>query len=534
MNEEIEVLPDPKRLIEGLRDTGYKFNTAIADIIDNSIAAEANIIDLQITMDFRGNVCVSIADNGYGMNREELMNAMKYGSNQRSNPDSLGKFGLGLKTASTAFCRRLSVLSRKGINESIQEATWDLDHVARISKWELLLSDSPENDKIDHLTAVSEGSGTVVVWDNIDRLMKSYKDPSGRHAQNSLKKIINELKEHIAMVYQRYIDTNDTRATNIEIRVNGDKIEAWDPFCTNVSELVGDETVPVELNGGSNAEFSIRAYILPRKEDFANNEQAKQAKLGNERQGIYIYRENRLIHDADWLGMYSKEPHGSLLRVEFSFDHKLDNAFQIDIKKSQIILDEELWNWLRDQFLTAPRREANARYRRGINKSIRRDSDGAHDRSNRNIEGKEAGIEKADISILDPATGVCEVKNPYGTFTLKLNVETSSKLDKVFIKPVDSLEDNLLFMPTIINGRQAICINTSHPYYHKVYVPNLSEGVTIQGMDSLLWALCIAEYRTVSDETLRHFQEMRFEVSRLLRKLVEDLPEPDIDDNATN
>ncbi|MBR0900728.1 hypothetical protein JQ616_37730 [Bradyrhizobium tropiciagri] len=70
-------------------------------------------------------------------------------------------------------------------------------------------------------------------------------------------------------------------------------------------------------------------------------------------------------------------------------------------------------------------------------------------------------------------------------------------------------------------------INTSHPYYHKVYIPNLARGVTIQGMDSLLWGLCIAELSTISDATAKHFEEMRFEVSRILRKLVEDLPEPE-------
>src|SRR5258705_9950981 len=108
----IELLPDPRRLMEGLRDTGYQFNTAIADIVDNSIAAEATVVELRLEMDYKGNVRVAIADNGIGMNQTGLLNAMKYGSDRRPNPASLGKFGLGLKTASTAFCRRLSLISR--------------------------------------------------------------------------------------------------------------------------------------------------------------------------------------------------------------------------------------------------------------------------------------------------------------------------------------------------------------------------------------------------------------------------------------
>ena len=533
MAEEIEVLPDPKRLIEGLRDTGYEFNTAIADIIDNSVAAEATVIDVRISMDYRGNVRVSIADNGYGMDRDGLINAMKYGSDRRPNPASLGKFGLGLKTASTAFCRRLSVISRNSPDAPLLEATWDLDHVAKEGKWELLLSDSPEEESIEHINDVSpEGAGTVVVWSNIDRLMRTYKDPGGRHAQSALERIVKGLGDHVAMVYQRFLDPKDKRAPNIQISLNGKAVEAWDPFCSGVSDLVGDQAVPVEMAAGKQAEFSVRAYILPRKEEFPDEESAKAAKLSNERQGIYIYRENRLIHSADWLGMYSKEPHGTLLRVEFSFDHRLDEAFHIDIKKSQIILNEGLWTWLKDEFLTAPRREANNRYRQGMNRKAKEKAAGSHDGSNRNIKAKEDKVDKATVTVVDPDTGDCEITNRKGQFKLKLKVGNALKPGELFVQPVGGLDDNALFEPAIIDGHQAVRINTSHPYYHKVYMPNLSKGVTIQGMDSLLWGLCVAELSTISDATAKHFEEMRFEVSRLLRKLVEDLPDPEIDEDA--
>lgn len=534
MAEEIEVLPDPKRLIEGLRDTGYEFNTAIADIVDNSIAAGASVVDLKIEMDYRGEVRVSIADNGCGMNRDELINAMRYGSDRRSNLASLGKFGLGLKTASTAFCRHLSVLSRNTIEGPLLEARWDLDHVVRTGKWGLLFPNAPESEKVKHLDAVTDGSGTVVVWNSIDRLMKSYKNQGGAPAQRALRKIVQNLEEHIAMVYQRYLDTNYTNAVDIEIRVNGERIKPWDPFCADISDLVGDEVVSVELDNGGTAEFSVRAYILPRKEEFPDEESARQAKLGNERQGVYIYRENRLIHDADWLDMYSKEPHGSLLRVEFSFDHELDEAFHIDIKKSQIILKEDLWNWLKDEFLTAPRREANSRYRQGMRLKAKEKATGSHDTSNKNIASKERGLEKADVTIVNPDTGDCEVKNRNGRFRLKLNVGKPSRPGELFVQPVDGLNDGVLFEPTIIERHQAVRINTAHPYYHKIYIPNLSKGITIQGMDSLLWGLCVAELSTISDTTAKHFEEMRFEVSRLLRKLVEDLPEPEIEDDASD
>jgi hypothetical protein len=532
MAEEIEVLPDPKRLIEGLRDTGYEFNTAVADIIDNSIAADATVVSVRIDMDFRGNVRIAIADNGYGMSRDELINAMKYGSDRRPSPASLGKFGLGLKTASTAFCRRLSVTSRRDVVAPLLEATWDLDHVAREGKWELLLTDQPDQESVDHLASIAPNApGTTVVWSEIDRLMKAYSDPSGAPAKKALQKIVDSLKDHVAMVYQRFLDHKDKRAPNIEIEINGDQIAAWDPFCRHYSDLVGDQAVTTESDTAKQAEFAVRAFILPRKEEFPTEEAARAAKISNERQGIYIYRENRLIHEADWLGMYSKEPHGSLLRAEFSFDHKLDEAFHIDIKKSKIILNEDLWTWLKDEFLTAPRREANNRYRQGQKRKARDKATGSHDGSNRNIRSKEGELDTANVTVLDPNTGDCEVTNKKGQFKLKLRIANATRPGEVFIQPVDGLDENVLFEPAIIDGHKAVRINTAHPYYHKVYVPNLSQGVTVQGMDSLLWGLCVAEYSTISDTTAKHFEEMRFEVSRLLRKLVEDLPEPELDED---
>lgn len=532
MTGSMELLPDPTRMIEGLRDTGYEFDTAVADIVDNSVAADATRVDVQIDMDYRGNVRVSVADNGYGMDRDELFNAMKYGSDRRSNPASLGKFGLGLKTASTAFCRRLSVLSRKDVNGEPMEAIWDLDHVRDAGKWEILLPDAPDSVSLEHLERVAPNhSGTVVAWTKVDRLMRVYQAPGGGHAQRAMRKVIANLMDHLGMIYQRFLDDNDPRSPNIQITVNGETVHAWDPFCKGVSDLVGSEDIPVEMDNGNKANFSVRAYILPRKEEFPDEDSAKQARLSNERQGIYIYRENRLIHEADWLGMYSREPHGTLLRVEFSFDYRLDDAFHIDIKKSQIILNEELWNWLKDEFLTAPRREANNRYRQGVRKKSKEKAAGSHATSNRNIQDKEGELDIASVSIINPSTGECEVTNKQGKFRLKLPVTSAVNPGEMFVQPADQLNDNTLFEPSIIDGHKAVRLNTSHPYYHKVYIPNLASGVTIQGMDSLFWALCIAELCTGNDQTARHFEEMRFEVSRLLRKLVEDLPDPELEED---
>lgn len=531
--EQFELPPDPERVMVGLRDTGYEFDTAVADIVDNSIAANATKVQLFLAADYHGNIRLLIADNGEGMDRQGLINAMQYGSKVRPSAASLGKYGLGLKTASTAFCKRLSVISRAdGARPSLM-ATWDLDHVAKVNKWSLLLSENCDEEALELLDGIAPGkSGTVVLWENVDRLIKDYTNPTGSHAKKALQAKEDSLHHHLAMVYQRFLDPKDDRAQNVAIELNGKAVQPWDPFQRDLSELVANESITTRLDDGREASFIVRAYILPRREEFPDDKLASAALLSNNRQGIYIYRENRLIHDADWLGLYQKEPHLTLLRVEFSFDHKLDDAFHLDIKKSQIILNDDLATWLESQFLPAPRREANRRSREGQQKAISKKGEGAHDTSNNNIRNREAAAGGPEVNVADPNTGEAFVHNKYGTTRLKLTITSAKRPGEVFVQPVDGITNGLLFQPALIEQHKAVQINTSHPYYHKVYIPNLNRSVTMQGLDSLMWALAVAELSTVQDSTAEMFRDMRYEVSRILEKLVETLPEPDVEQNV--
>lgn len=530
MSEKHTLPPVPSRLIEGLRDTGYDFNTALADIVDNSVDAGASLINVGIDMDVDGDVVVTVSDNGCGMNRAALLNAMTYGAAGHKAASRLGKFGLGLKTASTAFCRRLSVISRGAQGAEALKATWDLDHVDKVNQWELLL-DAPQKNELQLLDRTANGGpGTLVIWEKVDRLLPGYQNPGGGHARKGLERIRNGFQEHAGMVYQRFLDQNDSRARNIALRINDVPVSAWDPFCEEVAELVAQDRKQVETGDGVEAEFSIRAFILPRREQFPDEAAAREARLTNHMQGIYIYRENRLIHAHDWLGMFTKEPHSTLLRVEFSFDHRLDEAFHVDIKKSRILLNDALYNWIKDKFIPAPRNAANERYRKGERKKAQEKSENAHADSNANIRTKEGDLRTAEVTVVDASTNEVEIQNRKGTIRLKLALSTPTEPGQVNVKAVPSLDDNILWAPTLIEGHHAVQINTGHPYYHKVYVPNLSSGVIVQGMDSLLWALAEAELGTISEATRKHFSELRFEVSRILRALVEDLPEPDLSD----
>jgi hypothetical protein len=223
--------------------------------------------------------------------------------------------------------------------------------------------------------------------------------------------------------------------------------------------------------------------------------------------------------------MFSKEPHISLLRVEFSFGHELDSFFRVDIKKSRIELAQELYDWLKN-FLSSPRNAAEQRYRSGQKVLVTSLTGNAHAASNTNIGAQEAKAVNSTIAVVDAASGTVDVTNPQGLTRIRIILEEDPNARYLHVKTEDSLEDGFLWLPALINSHHAVKINRGHPYYRKVYVPNLSKSVTIQGIDALLWAICEAELSTINPETKSYFELLRREVSRILRHLVADLPEP--------
>ena len=521
--------PNPERVIEGLRDTGYDFNTAIADIVDNSIAAEATQIDILVNMDPNNEITVYIADNGIGMNLPQLINAMKYGSDRRPDPNSLGKFGLGLKTASTSFCRKLSLIS-KGDDNQLRKVQWDLDYVA-VNGWKLKsLPVSDDEVEIFEQTA-GDGRGTVVVWENNDRLfMKEYQQKSA--AQKALDKKMEKLRFHLSAVYQRFLDVGYANAPNVAITLNNKPVLPWDPFCIGEanSELLVSSPYRVTMPNGQTSSFTLKAYAIPRTDTYSSKEAEKSARVSTDYMGFYIYRENRLIHYGDWLNMFVKDPHDSLLRIDFSFDHTLDDALNVDIKKSKIQLNEQIYTHIRDQFLPAPKRTANQKYRKGVNKAVSQQAQNAHSASNQNIEEKAPAIENSKVTVTDASSGKVLIQNQNGSFTHTIVVQAAEKPDECRVVPVDTLEGNVLWEPAIIDGKHAVRINKSHPYYQKVYFPVLSESVLITGMDALLWAMAETELNLYNDTTRDLYEDIRYQVSRALKKLVADLPDPSISD----
>jgi hypothetical protein len=322
--QKAEAIPEAASMIETFRAIGYSLETAIADIIDNSISANAK--NIYINRIWRGGQSViTIKDDGEGMSSGEIIQAMRPGAqnplSDRSETD-LGRFGLGLKTASFSQCRKLSVLSKRK-DENPAFWSWDLDYVTQSDKWELLQW-IPEEfiNELDRLQ-----SGTLVVWSDLDRILPPLTAETDDSAKRKFSDALDKVKIHIAMTFHRFVEDKA-----IKIFWGGHEIEAWNPFCPHESKT--QEQPAENINGGA----KMKGYVLPHKNNFSSELAYKKAEGMNgypAQQGFYLYRGKRLLLAGDWLGLFRKEEHYKLVRIQIDLPNKLDTEWQIDIKKSK-------------------------------------------------------------------------------------------------------------------------------------------------------------------------------------------------------
>lgn len=322
--------PNAGALIQSLRAFGYDICTAIADLIDNSITAFASNISVRFEWN-NGDPWIAIIDDGHGMNESELFEAMRPGSKNplEIRPDNdLGRFGLGLKTASFSQCRKLTVISKKK-TDRVCARCWDLDVVTQTNEWRLLkeVSEIGEQLSSEYFNPISKG--TIVLWEKIDRIIPDEKIDDEDY-QKAFLDYARQVKEHIAIVYSSYM----RGANKINFSINGSPIELWDPFMENNKFTTRQPVETLYVNGH---EVVVQPFILPHMNKMTPEEYEKYAGRRGwaDQQGFYVYRNNRLIIDGDWLinGMQKKEQY-KLARIRIDIGNDLDGEWNIDVKKS--------------------------------------------------------------------------------------------------------------------------------------------------------------------------------------------------------
>ena len=330
MATEQSKIPPAKSLIQGLRCIGYNFSMALADIIDNSISADAKHIQVLSNPDDEEPYVV-IFDDGHGMGFNELDNAMTLGSDRDEKEDSeyeLGRFGLGLKSASFSQCLRLTVAS-KNCNR-INAMRYDLNKIQEKNEWLLDILDSEEIDSLPEIDMLKKANtGTLVIWQCFDKIMEE-----SDSFKNSFINAIGVAKSHIELVFHRFWD-------DIEISFNGHRIEKRDPFLTNAPNHQEGRTMTINVDG---QDIFVTPFVLP----YANSlTEDNKRMLGNPKsiyddQGFYIYRNKRLIIWGSWLRMKIRSEFNKLARVRVDIPSSLDSLWMLDVKKSSAKIPDKI------------------------------------------------------------------------------------------------------------------------------------------------------------------------------------------------
>lgn len=344
MGRIIEKQPPAKTLITGIRAIGYNFSTAVADIIDNSISAQANRID--VISDVSDNKAFAeFLDNGVGMTYGELENAMLLGSNRDGREDSeveLGRFGLGLKSASLSQCRVFTVVSK--IRDELNAIAFDLNLIESENKWNLWVLDNDEISIIPNIDKLLDySSGTLVVWCEFDKIQGSAKN-----FEDSFRDAIAEAKRHVELVFHRFYATH-------EMFFNFRRIEKRDPFlCGSTPRQQTGHTERPKVHGQV---ISVTPYSLPYWNTITDEEKALLGypKSLHDDQGFYLYRNKRLISWGSWLRMGLKSEQNKLARIQVDIPSSLDSIWMLDVKKSSAripdVIREQLRASVKDSFV---------------------------------------------------------------------------------------------------------------------------------------------------------------------------------------
>ena len=329
--------PPASSMIESLRGVGYSLETAIADLIDNSISAHAR--NVWITFWWEGRRShIAVLDDGDGMTEGELSEAMRPGSMSplESRPaDDLGRFGLGLKTASFSQCRQLTVASLR--NGQLSTRRWDLDHVARVEEWQLLKNPVAGSEEMLK-PLLKLGQGTLVLWEDLDRVVGNVPtSDSGSH--DHFLSLIDRVESHLAMVFHRFLEGG---SAGLSIFINGSgedhRVKAWDPFMKDHGATIA---TPVERIATHRGVVEVQGFVLPHKD----NLKQRQFEIGaglegwTAQQGFYVYRNRRMLVSGGWLGFgqrqaWTREEPCKFARLRLDIPNTADADWDIDIKKS--------------------------------------------------------------------------------------------------------------------------------------------------------------------------------------------------------
>lgn len=495
-------LPNPSKLMESLRHTGYDNYHAIVDIIDNCIDAEANNIWIEVHKE-KGDFTIKIIDDGYGMDDTILDQALKLGSDtEKDVATDLGRFGMGLSTASLSMSKKTAVLTKKKDGKPIKGIT-DLDWIIEKNKFQKFQDEADEEDKILFKKFLKDSEqGTVVILSKSDRI------------QNPNVTIFsNTLRNHIGRIFRRFIEAGK------KFYVNGESALFIDPLmlAEKDTRVYSDENYPFKVETDNDTvedSVRIRMVIVP---DFgvAGN---KERGINLQNQGFYVMRNERELFDGDSLGVFNKDPHLNRFRAEICFTGALDNLMGVHFTKRSLSIDQAL----RDKIKEITRSQITQIGKIADSERPPKEKEVSH------LESEKLISKKSKLLIKPPAEPIEKTHRDKVKEKKKPEKEREEKVSPIerlrFIcRFEESRMDKVgpLFYPFMEGSKVIIRWNSEHPFYERILTAKKQDKTFITAIDFLVYSLASAELKARSDENISLLEDIRSYMSSNLRVLLD-------------
>jgi hypothetical protein len=527
--------PGASRTFEAISKQGYSPQTALADVVDNSVAAGAT----RITVDFvelpDHSTRVFIGDNGKGMSFDTLSDAMQLGSSEDLANGPLSRFGYGMKAASLTFSPKFSVISRKGGATSY--ASWD-KRIQAEQPFEMDLEIANDEKIRQFEKYVDSDSGTLIVWEYAN----FNDDESGQAPQSETVRgtqLEKQVSEYLGFAFHRYISGEIQDGTSaVEILINGDAVTPWNPV--DESFLVAEEewipetetlTAEVLVDGVlTTVEYFLTVYVVRGAKESTPEERAA-SKIGTSWSGLFPYREGRALQEPTWDEDYYKG-HANLngARIILEYTSELDGLFHTPVNKSKVVIPNAVKSQIGEKLKT---KLADVRALRGrvVGPGPDREQR-AHEHSNAIIRHNRDFVESPTFEVQGDQVLVTNNVNGPTPFDIA-PVEDEAMRRRRNIELVDDLVGGALFEPKRRGLNEIVVrLNRSHEFYKKIYLPLLGNPTANAGLDLLLYAFTNAELLTSAPRVRAQFENMRNEVSRSLNLWVSDLEYEEDDDET--
>lgn len=347
MSKDRRHIPKASTLMGSLRSMGYSFESAVADVVDNSISAHAQNVRILFPTNPMDDLALGILDDGDGMTSDVLFEAMRYGclsAEKERTEEDLGRFGMGMKSASLSQCRRLTVVSHEG--KKLNGFTWDYNHIIETQDWMIQELNPAEIETLPYIQKLrDQKSGTIVIWQDFDVLSNS----SGGQVYSTLVDLRSSLERTLALIYHRYLSGIGT--SRLHIYINELDIKPLDPFLEQHPKTTIKKEIELDILDSSGVEqmIKIRPFILPFATELKEKDKQLIGGIENLRakQGFYVYRNKRLIIWGTWFGMKQRAELTKNARIRVDIPNSLDDIWSIDIKKQQATIPKQILHRLK-------------------------------------------------------------------------------------------------------------------------------------------------------------------------------------------